>query len=245
MLIWNNIKFINKEKICFEEDILSGRLICVPAAPALVENVRNIAYYRALSESSFCILDSVLFTLLARIRGKVAFKYSGYRLMKDTLYYLSTHTTKVLLVDVSETSSLYNREYFLKNTLLTDCELDSYVSPFYSNNEELLDTNLLNKIQVFKPRLIIINLAGGKQEIIGHFLTTSLSYPTTILCTGAALAFFTGKQVKISDWVDKIGLGWFARVLSNPQQYCKRYITAFKLIPLFFCYPLEEWREKK
>lgn len=106
-----------------------------------------------------------------------------------------------------------------------------YVAPIYPK-DNIVDYKLLNILENLKPKFILINLGGGVQERLGLFLKNNLSYKPSIICTGAAIAFFTGNQGKTPVWFDKLCLGWLFRCISNPKLYIKRYYNALRLIPL-------------
>ena len=76
------------------------------------------------------------------------------------------------------------------------------------------------------------NIGGGKQEILGLYLKNNLKIKTTILCTGAAISFFTKDQAPISTLIDQLYLGWFMRLVFNPIVFLKRYIYSLRLIPM-------------
>jgi N-acetylglucosaminyldiphosphoundecaprenol N-acetyl-beta-D-mannosaminyltransferase len=57
-----------------------------------------------------------------------------------------------------------------------------------------------------------------------------------ILCTGAAIAFFTGGQAKIPTWADRLYLGWFLRIMENPGSFIPRYFKAA------WHFPIAMWR---
>ena len=240
MIIWNNCKFINKKYIDFEKDILSCGLITVPAAPAFVENENNLYYWKALQSADYSIIDSSLMALLARTKGFQVFKYSGYQLIKDTLNFLQSNDLSLFLINPNEASDKINKDYILTKTLVSSDNLQSYIAPFYRKNVIIEDWDLLERIKAIKPRLIIINIAGGKQEILGAFLKRNINFKTTIFCTGAAISFFTGAQAPISDWIDRFYLGWMARILGDPKIFFPRYLNAFKLIRIFYKHKIEK-----
>ena len=91
----------------------------------------------------------------------------------------------------------------------------------------------IKKIDEFKPRYIIINLGGGIQEILGIYIKKNSKFRSSIMCTGAAIAFLTGEQAPINKYVDKAYLGWLVRFLWSPKKYFKRTIKSFGLIKLF------------
>lgn len=236
---WYSIRFINKKKISIERDILPNRLICVPAAPAFVENYREDAYYNSLRDSDFCVIDSSLFAILCRLSSLKNYKYSGYLLICDLLKYLSQTREKIFLVDPSEKIACLNKSYLLERTKLNEEDIKSYVAPFYKKGSLIEDKALLQAILDNKPRIIVLGIAGGKQEILGSYLKNNIPFETTILCTGAALSFFTGAQVTMNRVFDRLRVGWLIRILDNPKVFLPRYLRAFKFIRIFFKHSLE------
>ena len=111
----------------------------------------------------------------------------------------------------------------------------SYISPMY-NSENVIDPELLAMVEAKKPAYVLLNIGGGIQEKLGHYLKTNLSYKPGVICTGAAIAFLTGHQVKIPTWADKFFLGWLFRCFQNPKLYVSRYWKSFKLVSLIMAY---------
>ena len=87
-------------------------------------------------------------------------------------------------------------------------------------------------MKIIKPKIILINIGGGTQEVLGLFLKTKLKFNVKILCTGGALSFLTGIQAPINNTIDKLYLGWLIRIIFNPLIFFKRYFNSFRLIPM-------------
>ena len=94
------------------------------------------------------------------------------------------------------------------------------------------DQKLLQKIKKVRPDFVLMNIGGGKQEILGLYLKQNLKIKTTILCTGAAISFFTKDQAPITSLIDRLYLGWFVRLIFNPLIFSKRYFYSLRLIPM-------------
>ncbi len=60
----------------------------------------------------------------------------------------------------------------------------SYVAPKYPKGGTIEGPVLLKKIEEFSPAVIVLGIAGGKQEVLGEYLRRNLKVHTTILCTG-------------------------------------------------------------
>ena len=221
--------FKGKVNQVFEQLKTHGGLLTVPAAPALVTITKDQDYYDALLESDLVIPDSGYMVLIWNIISKYRInKISGLEFINYFIDHIdSFKQDKFFLVNPSELDSQINRT-FLSEKGLDISENDVYTAPFYKGNVN--DTVLLAQIEQQKPKWVFINIGGGTQEKLGLFLKKNLSYKPAILCTGAALAFKTGRQVNMPTWVDYIYMGWLSRCISNPKVFVPRYLSGFKLL---------------
>lgn len=229
-IYWKNIKFLSKKEFNFQKDILSAQLITVPAAPSMVESINNPWYYEALENATYSIVDSGLFALLCKLHGLKIHKYSGYRLIADMLEHLKHQPLKLFVVSPRQAESKNIKQLLLSKTLCKSNDLAFYNAPFYSANANIEDPELIKQIKAFQPDLVMLCVAGGKQEILGYYLKKNISKEATIICTGAAISFFTGTQAKISPLIDKLYLGWLARIFADPKTFLPRYSNAFKYV---------------
>jgi UDP-N-acetyl-D-mannosaminuronic acid transferase (WecB/TagA/CpsF family) len=106
---------------------------------------------------------------------------------------------------------------------------NTYVAPFY-RGYPIADEELLRRLRTVKPRVVFLNLAGGKQEVLGAWLRERLDPCPGIVCTGAAVAFLAGTQAKIPVWADRSGLGWLMRCIYEPRKFIPRYWSALPLV---------------
>lgn len=221
--------FKGKVNEVFEQLKTKGGLLTVPAAPALVTIAEDKDYYNALLQSDLVIPDSGYMILIWNIFSKPNInKISGLEFINYFIANINSFKQdKFFLVNPSDLDSNINRN-FLNEKGLNITEKDCYTAPFYKGNVN--DKVLLEQIEQQKPQWIFINIGGGTQEKLGLFLKNNLSYKPAILCTGAALAFKTGRQVNMPTWVDYIYMGWLIRCISNPKVFVPRYLSGFKLL---------------
>ena len=104
-----------------------------------------------------------------------------------------------------------------------------YQAPLYEKEGPIKDEKLLSMIESKEYNYIFIQLGGGVQERLGLYLRQNLSYKPTILCTGAALAFLSGVQIRIPNWADKYYLGWLLRCFSNPKSFYSEIFRCFSI----------------
>lgn len=226
---FKNIKFHNYKFKTIAYIILKGGYLVAPAASALVNITGDKNYYEAIKRADIAILDSGFFCILLKLMDKMRVKkLSGYLFLKNFIKMPEIKNYKILTIDPNKNDKIENQRFLYRHNLRIH---KSYVSPFYKNNI-IQDFNLLKIIKDFKPNIIIINIGGGKQEILANFIKKNIKLKISILCLGAAIGFLTKKQAPINDFYDRYYLGWMIRVLYD-FKFIKRLINSFKLINFF------------
>jgi UDP-N-acetyl-D-mannosaminuronic acid transferase (WecB/TagA/CpsF family) len=110
---------------------------------------------------------------------------------------------------------------------------DVYLAPYYPAGE-IEDEELVRRIGLHRPRVVMLAIGGGVQERLGLMLRARLGQGTSILCLGAAIAFLSGGQANIPPWADRMFLGWLMRLGTNPRKFWRRYWEALHLVPLLW-----------
>ena len=229
-IIFKKIKFINIDTKNFDKCIAKKGLFVFPAGPALASIQKSNQYYKSIKKADLVFFDSGFFVLLLKIFKNINVKkFSGYKFLGLFFDYLKINKKKsIFSIDPSYRYSKSNKSY-LKNLGLK--KIYNYIAPKY-NCSELSDKKLLNLINKVKPNFILINIGGGTQEVLGLYLKEKLAFKPTIICTGAAISFFTKDQAPINNFIDRYYLGWLLRLIFNPLIFFKRYIFGLKLIPM-------------
>lgn len=209
--------------------IHDGGLVLAPSGPGLSELGKDPHYDASLQNADINLIDSGYLALLWKKRtGENLQRHSGLKFIKALIEEeIFKSETAQLWVMPTKAHSDATRAYLLASGI----ELDSdsfYQAPFYEQ-AQISDPQLLAAIREKQPRFIILCIAGGKQELLGHWLQTQLDYKPAIICIGAAIAFLTGQQANIPPWADRIYLGWLLRILQNPKTFLPRYWKARKL----------------
>ena len=231
-ILFNKIKFINISKKDFPKIIKKSGLFVFPSGPGLATINEDKKYLRSLRNSDYVFFDSGYFVLLLRILKNIRVKkFSGYLFLKLFFkHFKKNKNVKILSVDPNVAHSK-NIKLFFINLGINKNKVFNYISPIY-NTSKIEDKNLLEITNKFKPNFIILNLGGGVQEILGFYLKKNLKKKTKIICTGAAISFFTKDQAPINQIFDRFFLGWLIRILFKPGVFLPRYLRAFKLFKL-------------
>lgn len=234
MIYYNlfNIKFINGDYKKAFDMLNSGGLMVVPSGPGLATIGKDLIYTEAVQNADFAIPDSGYMVLLLRLlKGIKINKLSGYNFLQN-FFNESINHNELFLIDPNDAESKINNEYLNKIGIPIDKSYH-YKAPIYKKGK-IGDDSLLDKLNSLhtKPKYIMINLGSGVQEPLGYYLKQNLYFNPGIICTGAAIAFFTGSQANISPLVDKLGLGWLWRCIKNPRVFVPRYLSTLRLIIL-------------
>lgn len=225
----------NVEKAIKESQ--AGGLIVAPSGPGLANDLpRSEAYRLALTNAELVLPDSGLVCLWLKLLSKKSLRrISGLEFLKVLLNSAELQTSSFWVMpnksQAEANIAWLERKY--------KCSIESksvYHAPMYPKTGFLEDQELLARIKSENYKFIFIQLGGGVQERLGLYLQKNLNKKTTIVCTGAALAFLSGQQIRIPKWADKYYLGWLIRCMSDPLIFVPRYLSAFRLFWLLFRY---------
>jgi exopolysaccharide biosynthesis WecB/TagA/CpsF family protein len=214
----------------------SGGLILAPSGPGLAELGKNPLYDTALKEADINLIDSGYLALLwQKNTGHKIKRHSGLKYIKSLIEDPRfKENKKQLWIMPTEKNASVTQNYLISQQIVL-MENNFYVAPFYQPTA-IEDADLLEQIKTERPEYIIFAIAGGKQEILGHWIRKHLDYKPAIICIGAAIAFLSGQQAKIPSWADRFYIGWFLRIIADPKTFIPRYWKAQKLRSLLSRY---------
>ena len=199
----------------------------LPSGPGLSTIYTDKIYHRSIQNADVALFDSGYFVLLLRIfKGIKVSKFSGYKFLKS--FFVSHRNKKIFCIEVDKKSAKINKKYLKKFHI--DLKNQQYIAPFYKKNSYIIDSHLLKILNRERPKIILINLGGGIQEILGSYIKDNLNYKPLIICSGAAISYFTKQQAPVNKFIDTLYLGWLIRCIYNPKIFIPRYILALKLI---------------
>jgi UDP-N-acetyl-D-mannosaminuronic acid transferase (WecB/TagA/CpsF family) len=212
-----------------------GGLLVVPAAPALKDVAWNDNYREALKNADVAIADSAFMVLVWNLLQRDSIpRLSGLKYLKELLQLHEVRTPgNTFWVMAGSASSRKNMDWLNSEGIEVPPEF-VYQAPMYGSKIE--DRELADKLQLLRPKHVVITVGGGTQEQLGLYLKRNLDYLPAIHCIGAAIAFLSGDQVRIPDWADRLYLGWLFRCLASPRRFVPRYLSASQLIPLLWRY---------
>jgi len=219
---------------------LKGGMVVAPSGPNLAHELCHLPAYRsAVQHADLILTDSAVMVAVYRwATGNKVPRHSGLKFIQELVKSADLKKPHAAFwVMPSEEESAVISSWLEKQGFSMTSD-NTYVAPFYPKGE-IFDLILLERIRASAPNVVIINLAGGKQEVLGAWLKTKLPPSVGVVCTGAAIAFLAGTQASIPGWADKLGLGWFFRCLFQPSKFIPRYWKALPLLRLVWKYRSE------
>jgi len=205
-----------------------GGLIVAPSATCFTRLQHDEVYRTAMTQADLVLPDSGLMVLLwRRLRGQQLTRISGLAYLQELLTRSDLKAAGRTVWVLPNEEARGKTMSWLRDHGLHCAAEDFYVAPMYDDRVE--DAALAQLIDLRRPRHVIIALSGGVQEKLGFYLRGQCRHRPAIHCIGAALGFIAGYQVAIPDWADRLYLGWFLRLLSNPRRFAPRALNAFAL----------------
>ena len=206
-----------------------GGLFLAPSGPGLSELGKNPHYDEALQTADINLIDSGYLALLWKKRcGESLQRHSGLKFIQALIDAPKFKKNARQLWVMPDQAHRDATQRYLEKQRIQLKDPNFYLAPYYTDFP-IEDQKLLDTIREQRPDYIILTIAGGKQEVLGHWLRNQLDYTPTILCIGAAIAFLSGKQARIPKWADRIYIGWLLRIITDPKTFLPRYWSARKL----------------
>jgi N-acetylglucosaminyldiphosphoundecaprenol N-acetyl-beta-D-mannosaminyltransferase len=209
-----------------------GGLVVAPSGPVLANLPNDAAEREALESSDLALTDSGLLILLWRVlKHERLPRISGLHFLQGLIRQADFRQPGATFWVMPSAKDAQANIGWLNRQGIDVSPKDQYLAPLYPDGR-LEDHILLTAIERQRPQFVILNLGGGVQERLGYFLRARLTYRPAIICTGAAIAFLSGRQANIPPWADRLFLGWLLRCLQNPAKFVPRYWKAVRLVPL-------------
>lgn len=215
-------------------ETLRGALVVAPSGPNLAGELRTVPDYRRAVQGAadVALTDSAVMVAVYRLAtGKSVPRHSGLKFLEALLARPELREPGAAFW-VMPTREEGDRiaEWLRTQGFPVDAS-NMHVAPFY-RGYPIEDAEMLERLRAARPSVVFLNLAGGKQEVLGAWLRERLDPRPGIVCTGAAVAFLAGTQAKIPVWADRSGLGWLMRCLCEPRKFVPRYWSALPLLRL-------------
>jgi len=111
--------------------------------------------------------------------------------------------------------------------------------PLGFENDEAENAHILSLIRAAAPDVLVVGLGAPKQELWVHRHQAQIAAPVA-LCVGATIDFLAGEKRRAPRWMQRVGLEWLHRCLSEPRRLAKRYLRDAFVFPRLVW---QQWRQ--
>lgn len=110
-------------------------------------------------------------------------------------------------------------------------EIAGWLAPPIAPIHDWPNEQILQQLKTTKPHLLLVAVGCPKQErwIFQHYREAGVPLSIGI---GASLDFISGKQIRSPKWMQKSGLEWVWRLITDPKRLAGRYWKDFKYLVL-------------
>lgn len=98
----------------------------------------------------------------------------------------------------------------------------TYSPPLGFEKDDAENERIIARINAARPDVLVLGLGAPKQELWAHRFHARLQVRVA-LCVGATIDFLAGEKRRAPAWVQRAGLEWAHRMLSEPRRLAKRY----------------------
>ena len=205
--------------------------IVTPNVDHVVKLQKDDEFRKVYSSASLVLTDGMPLVWASRLVGNgIVERVAGSDLMPELCRYAWENGSRIFMlgagpgVAVKAAESLRERY----EGIMIDTYSPSY--GFEKNMEE--NEHIINMINEAKPDILFVGVGAPKQEKWLYNNLDKLDVKVG-LGVGASIDFIAGNIRRAPKWMQKSGLEWFYRFISEPGRLFRRYfIEDMALIPL-------------
>lgn len=202
----------------------SHYICCVPAH-AVMDNYDHPELHKVYTESGLNTPDGMAIVWLLRRAGfKQVERVYGPDLMVEACAYGLDHGWRHYFY--GGTPETVKRLADVLQERFPGLQITGIESPPFRALTPEEDEQAAIRINAARPDIVWVGLGSPKQEQWMHEHIKQLEV-SVLAGVGAAFDFLSGTKPQAPRWVQRLGLEWFYRLVSEPRRLWKRYILGY------------------
>lgn len=113
-----------------------------------------------------------------------------------------------------------------------------YSPPLGFEKDAVESDYILGRIALTRPDVVVVGLGAPKQELWVYKYHQEIRAKVA-LCVGATIDFLAGEKQRAPRWMQRAGVEWLHRMMSEPNRLVRRYARDAMIFPQIV---FEQWR---
>ena len=211
------------------------KYIVTPNVHHMVRLLEDPATMRPLYERAWRVFcDSRVLSRLARVSGIGLPVITGSDLTADLIARAAKRGLTIAVIGPTEAACARLQEQHPGLCIVSSTPKMGFI------RSELEIRKCVDFVLKTQAPLVFLALGRPQQEILASRIADHPQARGVGLCIGASIDFLTGAQRRAPVWVQKLGLEWSYRLLSDPQRFARRYLLES---PWIFYFVWLEWKK--
>lgn len=183
--------------------------------------------------ASICLCDSRILRALASLSGIKLSLVTGSDL---TVRLLDDHSGEISAIAVIGGAAGVIEEVRRRYPA---CAWHHHLPPMGVRDDPDAQEEIIGFVQRTGADLMLFAIGSPQSELLCHEIRRRGTARGVALCIGASLEFVSGAKKRAPRWMQRAGLEWFFRLVSEPRRLWRRYLVEGPAIfPLWWRWPL-------
>ncbi len=206
------------------------RYVVTPNVHHIVRLLEDPATMRPLYERAWRVFcDSRVLSRLARVSGVRIPVIIGSDLTADLITRAAKQRLTVAVIGPTGAACALLQDRY------PGLNVGVHTPPMGFIKSELEVQKCVDFVVKTEAPLVFLAVGMPQQEILANRIADHPQARGVGLCIGASIDFLTGEQRRAPVWLQKAGLEWLYRLLSDPQRLARRYLIECPRIFYFIC----------
>ena len=177
------------------------------------------AYRAAVAASDLTINDSRILARLARLSGRTLAVTPGSDLVRELVSRAADSSGSLALV-----GGRAEEAEWLRRTL-PDWRIAHLDPPMGVRDDPAAQEAIAHFVEEQQADLVLFAIGAPQSELVAHRLAQRGLARGVGLCIGASVEFLSGAKRRAPRWMQRLGLEWLFRLLSEPRRLWRRYLV--------------------
>ncbi len=199
--------------------------VCVAPVHAIMDYHNNPTLIKIANQSGLTTPDGMPVAWLLKLAGyKHASRVYGPDLMQAVCEHGRAKSYRHFLYGATSDALIHLSNRIQKR--FPGLIIAGTYSPPFRELTEVEDSAICQSISNSKPDILWVGLGSPKQELWMYEHQGKIDVPVMI-GVGAAFDFLSGNKPQAPRWIQRLGMEWLFRLLSEPRRLWKRYLLGY------------------